>query len=54
MATDQKTAPDNTPSEAQLLAIVAAIIYAADMSYGIPASIKDAIEVVRQAHEATP
>jgi hypothetical protein len=38
-------------SESQLIAVVAAIIHAADLSYGIPASVRDAVELVRQAHE---
>jgi len=44
---------DNTSflTNAQLIALVAAIIHAAEQSYGIPASIKDAVELVRQAHE---
>jgi hypothetical protein len=39
--------------ESQLIAIVAAIIHAADLSYGIDASVKDAVELIQKSSIAS-
>ena len=39
--------------ESQLIAIVAAIVYAAGMDYGIDASVKDAVELIQKSSIAS-